>query len=374
MKTQFIVRWKSGKVTAERAANTQEFFDEVLLKHESEIVQAEHDHRIYIPEPQKPQFKDNPDLMVDSDVNWGIRKIAADTVWLNAQGTGVTVAVVDSGVDVSHSQLKNQLFVNFAEKNGTTGVDDDGNGLIDDISGWDFVGNTGTVTDVGQHGTHVAGIIAAEHVSSEQVKGVAPGAKLLPLNFMDTSRSGTLSDAIKAIDYAVTKGARVINASWGGTACSQILQNKISELGSQGVLFVTAAGNESTDLSVFPSFPAAYEFAHQITVGASTPNDLRADFSNFSIQFVHLLAPGEDIISTVAPDDPRSKKDGTSMATPFVAGAAAVLFSSRPSASPEQIKAAILQSVDTNDNIVDVQSFGRLNLRKAYNFLNGSSL
>ena len=370
IRIQFLVQWKSGDVTVERAADIQTFFKEVLVKREKEIVSAEYDRRIYLPEPQGPQFSGNDVGSTIAEVNWGLHKIEVESIWPQSVGVGVTVAVVDSGVDIYHQQLKNQLYVNSAEQQGKAGIDDDSNGFIDDINGWDFVQNSGTVTDVGQHGTHVAGVIAAEHIGPGKVMGVAPGAKLLPLNFIDNTRSGTLGNALRAIDYAVQKGARVINASWGGITCSTILQNKIEELGRRGILFVAAAGNEFSDLDLAPSYPAAYEFPHQITVGASTQGNLRADFSNFSARLVHLLAPGVDIISTVAPDDSSPSKGGTSMATPFVSGAAALLFSSRPSATPEQIKNAILQSVDTSDYINEVQSHGRLNVRKAYELLN----
>lgn len=375
MPSQFIVHWKNGDVTVERAKDVDSFFNDVLIEYEEDIVKAEHDHRIVVPKPGK---KKKTDLSAQNAfVNWGLSSIEASAVWPQADGSGITVAVVDSGVEITHPQLQPQLFVNPAEANGAAGVDDDGNGFVDDVHGWDFVNNTGNITDVleqDSHGTHVAGIIAAQHQGNDKVMGVAPGAKILPLNFMDASRGGTLGDAIKAIDYAAEAGARVINASWGAAICSTILQDKVAQLGSQGVLFVAAAGNSGSDITAFPEYPAAYSFAHQITVGASTANDLRASFSNFSTTLVDLLAPGVDIFSTVAFDDMDASKDGTSMATPFVAGAAAVLLSSKPNATPSQIKDAISQSVDTNQNIVDVKTRGRLNLRKAFNHLNGANL
>ena len=377
IENQFIVHWTDGRITVEHAVDEDEFFENVVLENEDLIQDVENNHRVtLLPPVRLPSEKATASAAA---VNWGIDKIEAETVWSHADGSGVIVAVIDSGADLTHPQLANQLYVNTAEKNGTAGVDDDGNGFVDDINGYDFAFETGNVTEVlvaDSHGTHVSGIIAAEHIGSDNVKGVAPGAKILPLNFMDASAAGTLADAIRAIDYAVSQGAKVINASWGSGSCSTILEQKIASLGSAGVLFVAAAGNSGADISVYPEFPAAYSFSHQLTVGASTINDIRAGFSNRSSSLVQLLAPGLDIISTVPSDDTSESKDGTSMATPFVSGAAAVLFSSNPNATPSQVRDALIQSVDGNPNIEegDAASRGRLNLRSAYNLLNGTNI
>lgn len=382
MDSQFVVEWQDGKVTVVKSKDRDTFIRDVLEKNLDKIVRAEHDHRIQFTPPAKTESDEDSGGTIEASaapVNWGVSITQADFVWPHAKGSGITVAVIDSGLETSNAQFQGQLHINPGEFGKTPGVDDDGNGLIDDISGWDFPGNTGNVTEVlvgDSHGTHVAGIIAAAHSGSDKVMGMAPEAKILPLNFMDATRGGSIGDALAAIDYAVAQGAKVINASWGSSGCSSILESKVAELTGKNVLFVAAAGNSGVDIGFAPEFPAAYQFNHQITVGASGPNDFRAFFSNFSGALVNLLAPGSEIFSTIANDDFQPFKSGTSMAAPFVSGAAAVLWSSKPSATPLEIKSVILNSVDFSHSSGsgDTTSGGRLNLRKAYNLLHGTSI
>ena len=282
----------------------------------------------------------------------------------NPSLSGVIVAVIDSGVEVTHPQLRNQIAINTAEI--ANGVDDDNNGYIDDIYGYDFAVHSADVGDTSGHGTHVAGIILAEH-NVGPAKGIAPEAKLLALDFMD-GEGGQVSDAIEAIHYAVARGAKVINASWGGGLCSESLRTTIAALRAKGVLFVAAAGNSGNDLDWVKEYPAAFASDAQITVGASTSLDARAEFSNYSWSLTNVFAPGSLIMSTYK-GGATTTLSGTSMAAPFVSGSAAVLWGHRPSATLAQIREAIFASVDLDPNeprgSLPSTTGGRLNLRKA---------
>jgi subtilisin family serine protease len=198
---------------------------------------------------------------------------------------------------------------------------------------------------------------------------MAPSAKVLPLAFLNSSGQGDVSFAIQAIQYAVKRGVKVINASWGGPQCSATLRDLISSLPASGVMFVAAAGNDGVSLDVTPSFPASFAgmgMAAQITVGASTNLDLQAGFSNYSYTSVQLLAPGMAILSTI-PGNQTATYDGTSMATPYVSGAAALLWSDRPKATLADIRAAILAGIDKGD--FAVQTLGRLNVATSLTYL-----
>lgn len=365
----FVVHWKDGTVSVERGYTRNEFEKEVFEKYKDEISFAEQDQSIRLsPMSLAPDRVSNSDvgaMAAAEDTSgqdtWGQSITGAQSAWnAGVRGAGVTVAVIDSGVDITHPQLRNQIYVNRAEIPGN-GLDDDGNGYVDDVSGWDFDGDQPIVGDSAGHGTHVAGIVAADHVNGN-VRGIAPEAKILPLDFMDSNGQGNLGDAILAIQYATQQGARIINASWGGAPCSQSLNRAIAELENRGVLFVAAAGNSGVNLDQLPEYPAAFTIPSQITVGASTARDFTAGFSNYSFKLVHLFAPGAQILSTY-PGARSASLSGTSMAAPFVAGAAALVLSAHPNATAAQVRAALFGSVDRGGFAATTQ--GRLNISKA---------
>lgn len=363
----YVVHWKDGTVSIARGYTRKDFEKEIFEPNKANIRIAEQDQMVRV-SPMSAvgtashvRAYDTVDAYSATDDQWGQAMIDAPDAWsAGIKGAGVTVAVVDSGVDITHPQIKNQLYTNTKEIPGN-GIDDDGNGYIDDVHGWDFEGNQPIVADTAGHGTHVAGIILAEHGTST-VKGVAPLAKLLPLDFMNADGQGSIGDAILAIQYAADQGARVINASWGGSPCSQTLQKTIGEIEKKGVMFIAAAGNSGVDIESLPEYPAAFQSINQITVGASTVRDFTAGFSNFSFHLVQLFAPGAAITSTY-PGNRIASLSGTSMAAPFVAGAAALLFSAHPGASVAQVRAAMLNSVDPGS--FAATSKGRLNVKKA---------
>ena len=201
------------------------------------------------------------------------------------------------------------------------------------------------------------------------MKGIAPAAKIIPAPFITNDGSGSLSDAIKAMNFVTEKGAKVINASWGGSVCVTSLQDAFKAISDKGVLIVVAAGNDGSDLDSNPSYPAAFNIDGQITVGASNENDYMAYFSNSSFNLVHLAAPGDFIFSTT-PSEKYDYLRGTSMAAPFVSGAAAVLWGAFPKATAAQIKEALISSVDVTPNHeFRVKSKGRMNLSKAMTYM-----
>jgi subtilisin family serine protease len=244
---------------------------------------------------------------------------------------------------------------------------------VDDVHGWDFKYNRPLTKDNNIHGTHVAGIIAADP-SKGSVQGMAPQATIMPLAFLGSDGSGDTSDAILALQYAINMKAKVANASWGGSDCSITLKNMIKSFGDNGGLFVVAAGNDGADIDQYPTYPASYvtdTVSNIITVAASTWLDDEAGFSNDGVNSVYLAAPGLDITSTVPISatypDGIAALSGTSMATPFVTGAAALLWSDRPKATYQQIKDAILNSVDAGP--FKVKTHGRLDVANAIQYI-----
>ena len=359
---RYIVRWKDGSYTRENADSREALIRDVIKPNDEQIEFAENDQLIRIEKPVVVQSSASYD---PAPANWGQERTGAVDAWAKGiAGEGIIVAVVDSGVDVNHPQLSAQMAVNSAEV--INGIDDDKNGYIDDVIGWDFSSGSPYVNDGSGHGTHVAGIVAADHTKGT-VKGVAPKAKILPLDFMGDDGYGTIGGGIEAMYYAAKRGAKVVNASWGGSRCSRALRTAIENLSKQGVLFISASGNgdeygRGENLDLIPTYPAAFAVGLQISVGASSFTDTMEGFSNYSRKLVHLLAPGSDIFSTY-PENSTRYQQGTSMATPFVAGAAALVWSHRPRATADQVREALLSSVDYGN--FPVVTGGRLNITRA---------
>lgn len=335
---QKIIHWKDGRFTRHKLQKMKSGqFERFVESNIEKIDYIENDFRISKPQPGSISL-----LSWGGYANWGVDAIAAKKLWdQNILGQDVLVAIIDSGIDTNHPQLINQLYINPREVEN--GIDDDGNGMIDDIHGYDFPNQSGDLYDGTGHGTHVSGIVAADH-STGSIKGVAPKAKLIVFDFFDDDGGGSVFDAIAAIRAAQARGARVINASWGGPSCSRSLKDVLDELSRRNILFVTAAGNESLNIDRSPMYPAAHNTALQITVGAMTADGSTAGFSNTG-KLVHLVAPGADILSTYPLPDVTAVEHGTSMAAPFVSGAAALLWSAYPNATATQIKSALITSV-----------------------------
>jgi subtilisin family serine protease len=194
---------------------------------------------------------------------------------------------------------------------------------------------------------------------------MAPQAELIPAQFIADDGGGSLGDAILAMQYAASRGAKIINASWGGAPCVSSLRDEFEELEKQGILVVVAAGNEGQDIDDTPDYPAAFNLPNQITVAASSMSDFMTSWSNSGYRLVHVAAPGENILSTI-PGNKIASMDGTSMSAPFVSGAAALLWSAKPKATAVQIRKALLSSVDISPgHEFKVNSRGRINVEKA---------
>ncbi len=311
------------------------------------------------------------------DMLWGLNNpndadIDAPEAWSQTTGSqSVTVAVIDSGVDYNHPDLAANMWTNAAELNGVSGVDDDGNGVIDDIHGANWTNGNGSVTsgdpyDDNSHGTHCAGTIGAVGNDGNGIPGVNWNVSIMGLKFLTASGSGSTADAIAALEYAVNMGARISNNSWGGGGNSQALADMIEYARQNGHLFVAAAGNSGVDNDVEPHYPSSYPHDNIIAVAASDSNDQKASFSQYGANSVDLAAPGVGIVSTV-PGDSYASYNGTSMATPHVTGVAALLLSEVPNASYMELRDWLLAGVDVLPNWSGLTATGgRLN---AYNSL-----
>ena len=293
---------------------------------------------------------------------WGLDMIGAPLAWDVTQGSNAVVAaVVDTGADVAHPDLDANIWTNPGET--ANGLDDDANGLVDDLKGWDFAGGDPIVQDTNDngHGTHVAGTIGAEGNNSAGVTGVNWRVKVMPLRTGDGTLSGLAIE--QAFRYACAEGARVVNGSFGSPSPDPFIRDAIEDCPQ--TLFVFAAGNEATNNDAQPRYPCNYPVENIVCVAASTVGDTLASFSNFGSTNVDLAAPGAGILSTI-PGGLFGKLSGTSMASPHVAGAAALVLSHRPALTPLELKNTLLLSVDKTPAYSGVvKTGGRLNVARA---------
>jgi subtilisin family serine protease len=341
---RYIVQWEDGSISLESGESDAAFRETFVDKKLHLIRHVDRDYRIKL-SPATAVTTRSESLALDEvagnpDLNWAANQVSADRVWsAGFVGAGVRVGVVDSMIDPTHVQLKKNVLsiaqFNEEENDSTLNI----------------------------HGTHVAGIIAAS-AESGPVSGIAPGASLVGGQFLGNNGAGAIGDALLALDYVHKAGARIINMSWGGAPCVQNLKSVLQNLSNQGVLLVTASGNEGVNTDLEPSYPASFGFDSQINIAATTQQDYMTYFSNRGYRTVNVAAPGVRIFSTV-PGDRVLAMDGTSMATPIVSGIAALLFSAEPTATAQQVKQAISLSVDVPDFELQVRSRGRVNALKA---------
>lgn len=273
--------------------------------------------------------------------------VEAEKAWDITTGSQrVLLAVIDTGIDYNHPDLKNNMWVNEEEKNGKAGVDDDKNGIVDDIYGANFgIADkpTGDPMDDNSHGTHCAGTIGASGDDGIGVAGVAWNVKLMAVKFLTATGGGTLEGAIKAIDYATKMGAQITSNSWGGGGESQALKEAIERSHKAGVLFVAAAGNNNSDNDSVNNFPSNYPVANVLAVAAIDNQGKIASFSNYGKKKVHVGAPGVNVYSTT-PKNTYGSKSGTSMATPHVSGIAALVAAANPNMTNLEIKERIIKT------------------------------
>jgi len=294
---------------------------------------------------------------------WGLNATAgvnAEKAWKKTKGKpSVVVAVIDTGVDYNHYALDSSMWRNTGEV--FDGTDSDGNGYVDDVFGINVINNSGDPLDDHGHGTHCAGIIAAD---SPSLKGVAPKVSIMGIKFLTKKGEGTLAGAIEAIEYAVDHGADVLSNSWGGKVGSEGLEEAIKYAERMGVLFVAAAGNKNYNNDKKGSYPANYKVPNVISVAASTSSGRKAYFSNYGKQSVDLFAPGDRILSSFLNNKTKTLS-GTSMATPFVSGAAALYYSYYGKMHYSVVKEAIFEGTDYSSSFKNyVLTSGKLDVYK----------
>ncbi|MFY9265150.1 MAG: S8 family peptidase [Solirubrobacterales bacterium] len=332
------------------------------------------------PCPESDSLRGTADADIDAPEAWEIWPGPA-AGWAGWAGARETVGVVDTGVAYQHEDLAANIDVNAAESGGVAGVDDDPyvgvdlqpRSYIDDVNGWDFIDGDNDPRDPDGHGTHVAGIAAAAGENVKGVTGVNPLGKILPLRAGDANGEFTFAAIEEAFSYAVDHGVRVINGSFGGTGNSPGLTAIVDA--NPDVLFVFAAGNSGRDHDA-PSggnhaYPCDIPAPNVICVAASDADDRLAGFSDYGYDSVDLAAPGSVVLGTVPDaidaaaggDDDYDYLDGTSMATPQVAGAISLLWSAYPALDSKQVKTLVLTNVDQKTSLSGLVGFsGRLNI------------
>jgi thermitase len=327
--------------------------------------------------PDAPQSVLGPDPLFDQQ--WGMKDIGVASAWKVSKGDpDFIVAVIDTGVDYTHEDLLPNIWRNKKEI-ASNGIDDDNNGYIDDVIGWDFVSNDNKPYDLSMdpidilfkggnpgHGTHCAGNVAAKGDNTKGISGVAPQVKVMPLRFISEKGQGTTADAIRAIKYAVDNGAKVMSNSWGSEGEeadapeNKALRDAVQYAQDKGVLFIAAAGNGhkgvgyDNDTDAAPAYPASYDHDIIISVAALDVKSELGSFSNWGLNSVDIGAPGVKVFSTTVNQNYsdvvvdkfgfKATWDGTSMATPHVAGAAALYWSAHPEKTWQDVKTALLVS------------------------------
>jgi subtilisin family serine protease len=339
-----------GEIAEEDVAPTEEIvpgLEEVELPSDVTVVDAvetleESPDVLYAEPSYAVQLSGTPNDSLFSSL-WGMTSIRAPLAWGVSTGSSqVVVAIIDTGIDYTHPDLAANMWTNPGETAGN-GLDDDGNGCIDDLRGCDFANDDGDPMDDNNHGTHVAGTIGAVGNNGVGVAGINWSVRLMALKFLKANGSGWTSDAIDALNYAVAMGAKISSNSWGGGGYSQALSDAIAAAGATGHLFVAAAGNTGSNNDGAPFYPASYNLASIISVAALDSAGQLAAFSNYGAASVDLGAPGVGILSTV-PGSSYASYSGTSMATPHVAGAAALLLALHPGWTQAELKAGLLST------------------------------
>jgi len=319
--------------------------------------------------PSDPRFSEQWALNnLGQDGGKARADIDALKAWLTTKGSDkVVVAVLDTGVDFTHVDLVHNMWI---RPENVPAYRDDELGAFNDINGFDDTEAIPDPMDDNGHGTHCAGIIGAEGDNGEGIAGINWKVKIMPLKFLGRGGFGSVDDAIEAINYAIDRknhgvNIRVISASWGSTTKSKALEDVIRAAGDAGILFVAAAGNDSSNNDRRAHYPSNYDLPNVVSVAALDRSDNLAGFSNFGVKTVHVAAPGKDILSTWLNDDYR-EASGTSMATPYVSGVAALIVANQPGISMTDLKARLLKSVDKLDSLKGkIVTGGRINAAKA---------
>ena len=292
---------------------------------------------------------------------WGLKLTDSNSAWNLSKGSkDIIVAVIDTGIDTKHEDLKDNLWVNKGETGKdskgrpkeTNGVDDDKNGYIDDVHGWSFVSQNHDLTDNHGHGTHISGILGAKGGNGKGVSGVSPNVSIMTLKYFDPRSPGlnNLENTVKSIHYAVENGAHIINYSGGGLEFSKEEKAAISKAQKKGILFVAAAGNERSNSDQKKYYPADYDLDNVISVTAIDPDKNILPSSNYGVLTVDIAAPGKRIYSTL-PKGRYGQMTGTSQATAFVSGVAALLMAHNPDFDADQVANYIKNTGDVVESL-----------------------
>ncbi|MFA9375862.1 MAG: S8 family peptidase [Lachnotalea sp.] len=352
--------------------------DNILAKIESEsgVEFAQPDYNLSYDystdsiEPQDTYFTYQWGLNNDGQLigDYGVKGVDINILpaWQITEGSSqVVVGVLDSGIDINHEDLKDATYVNTGEV-PDNGIDDDNNGYIDDVNGWDFYNNDNSVYDdvyLDFHGTFIAGILAASK-NEIGICGVAPNVKIMPLKFISGDKGNT-SDAIRAIEYAQNKGVEIINCSWGGTEYNKALKKAMKK---SKILFVCSSGNKGYDTNVTKFYPTCFNINNIITVGAINHRGEMESFSNYGDD-VDVVAPGMNVVGTT-PGNGYLFGSGTSFAAPYVTGIAALIKSVKPDSTYKDIKKAIVKHVVVGDELNNkVNTSGRVDANKALEYV-----
>jgi len=277
------------------------------------------------------------------DQNWGLKKIEVEKSWnISPSNKKIIVAIIDTGMDITHPALKDNLWINPKEI-PNNGIDDDGNGFIDDINGWNFVNETNKPCNSHGHGTNIAGII----------RNVSPEVSIMVLKYFDPKSLSdkNITNTVRAIDYAVNNGAQIINYSGGGFGKNPLEEMAIKRAKDKNILFVAAAGNESTNSDKNSFYPASYELSNIISVASLTQESDLVESSNFGIETVDIAAPGKNIFSTL-PGGRYGQMTGTSQATAFATGVLAMMVATYPDIkSAEKLIDYLVKTGNVEENL-----------------------
>jgi len=331
----------------------------------------------------KDKVSDEPSALFNDPAisqAWGLKKSDAARAWSVTKGSrNIVVAVIDTGADINHEDLKANIWTNPGETGldskgrdkANNGVDDDGNGFVDDVHGWNFVSNSNDLKDNHGHGTHIACTIGAEGGNGKFISGIAPEVSLMILKYYDPKVPNTdnLKNTVNAIKYAVQMGANIINYSGGGTEFSQDEKDAIITAEQKGILFVAAAGNEKSNSDKNKYYPADYGLKNIISVTAIDQVTQVLPSSNYGVETVDIAAPGQSIEACL-PGNKYAEMTGTSQATAFVSGAAAVVMAHKSAFNAEDVKKYILATGDVDKGLLTKTKTSRkLNLFKALTVL-----
>lgn len=332
--------------------------------------------KVAVPTEEEQVMKNDPAI----SQAWGIKKSNAFKAWEVSKGKrDIVVAIIDTGADLSHEDLANNLWKNPGEtgvdlkgrNKATNGIDDDGNGFVDDVHGWNFVSRNNNLSDNHGHGTHIAGIVGAEAGNKKGIAGISPEVSMMILKYYDPKVANTdnLKNTVESIRYAIKMKADIINYSGGGTEYSQEEKDAIAEAEKQGILFVAAAGNERSNSDKHKYYPADYGLTNIISVTAIDPSTEVLASSNYGVETVDIAAPGQNILSTL-PGNTYGYMTGTSQATAFVTGAAVLVMSRRDQFKAEDVKKYILATGDSESSLLaKCRTSKQLNLFKAVTML-----